>query len=158
MDLASLPGLTNGTDVLALVGLMSFLIAAVAAVAAMWRSSRNNATLQNLKDATESYKLKAEAQDVTIADMRRDHDAEVAGLNRRLADKDAEVIDLRGRLGVLQEMVTGRTALEQLAGAFDQFAQGYSASEQRILAAVASVQQAIDNLSAEQRGSHDRPA
>lgn len=153
MDLASLP-IANGTDVLALVGLMSFLVSGVVAVAAVWRSGRNNATLQNLKDATESYKLKAEAQDVTIADMRASHDAEVAELNRRLADKDTEVTDLRGRLGVLQEMVTGRTALEQLAGAFGEFSKTYRASEEKILAAVASVQQSVDQVTAD-LGTHD---
>lgn len=153
MLLASLPGVTNGTDVLALVGLMSFLLSGVVAVAAVWRSGRNNATLQNLKDATESYKLRSESQDVTISDMRREHAGEVADLSARLADRDREIADLRSRVGVLQEMVTGRTALEQLAGAFGEFAANYRASEAKILAAVTAAHQSVDAL----RGDLNRP-
>lgn len=146
MDLASIPVVSNGTDWLALIGLMAFLLSGVVAVAAVWRSSRNNTTLQNLKDAAESYKLKTEAQDVTIADMRRDHDAEVAGLSSRLADKDHELNELRGRVAVLQDLVTGKTALEQLAGTVADLVSAHTASENRILAAVAAAQQSVDAL------------
>lgn len=146
MDLASIPLASNGTDWLALIGLMAFLLSGVVAVAAVWRSSRNNTTLQNLKDAAESYKLKTEAQDVTIADMRRDHDAEATELNARLAAKDHELNELRGRVLVLQDLVTGKSALEQLAGTVADLVTNYTASETRILAAIAAAKQSVDAL------------
>ena len=116
-----LAGETLGTTVIALVALLTFLAAGAAVVAAYWRSGRNSATLTNLKDAVDAYEAKVKAQDLTIADLQHSRTAEVEELNGRLASKDREVTELQARVAVLQDMVTGKSAIDRLTQAVDQF-------------------------------------
>jgi hypothetical protein len=85
--------------VVAVVGLMLTIVALIAT----WRTSRRSVSTQVYREAAAAWETKSKAQDVENADLRV-----------KLAARDEQVASLNGRVGVLQDTVTGARAWDTL--------------------------------------------
>lgn len=92
----------NSGLVSAVVAIMGFLVTG-AVVFGSWRVSRNTTATQQYRDTALAWEGKARAQDAEISDLKQ-----------ALAAKDSQIADLSARVAVLQDTVTGKSALEIL--------------------------------------------
>ena len=79
------------------------LLITVAALFGSWKVSRNTAATKIYRDLAEAWEKKAGEQESEIRDLKA-----------RDAEKGQEIAALRTQLAVLQDTVTGKTALEAL--------------------------------------------
>lgn len=100
--------ITSG-NILLWLGVFGLVTTAAAVLAGTWRISRNTATVNNFRDSALSWETKSKSQDEEIEKLHRD-----------LAARDREVSDLQGRVGTLQDMVTGKSAVEELTSSMTQ--------------------------------------
>lgn len=73
------------------------------ALLASWRVSKRSVSSQLYRDTAAAWEAKSKAQDQENADLRR-----------LLASRDEKIADLTGRVGVLQDTVTGARAWDTL--------------------------------------------
>lgn len=78
--------------IVAVVGLALTLVALFAS----WRVSKRSVSTQLYRDTASAWEAKSKAQDAENADLRV-----------QLSRRDEKIADLTGRVGVLQETVTG---------------------------------------------------
>jgi hypothetical protein len=86
-----------------IVAIIALLITAGGVVGTSLRVGRNSQTVANYREAAASSEAKANAQKGQIEELQAAHELAVQ-----------EVTDLRAKVQVLQDMVTGKTAIEQL--------------------------------------------
>jgi chromosome segregation ATPase len=110
-------GLLTSANIISLVAVIGLMITAAAVVGGSFRVSRNTATVTRYKEAADSWQAKAIAQEQHIAELR----TEVTSLQADNGAKDAKISELQGRINVLQEVVTGKGALEELAREHNEF-------------------------------------
>jgi hypothetical protein len=92
----------NSGAVTALVAIVGLLFT-IAALFGSWKVSRNTAATRIYRDLAEAWEKKAGEQASEITDLKE-----------RDAAKGQEIAALRNQLLVLQDVVTGRSALELL--------------------------------------------
>ncbi len=90
-------------------GGFSALLAAAGVAGAAFRSARTGQVVTELQRLADTRKEKAADLDRAIADLQAEG-----------AAKDAAITELQGKVQVLQDMVTGKAAVEQLASDFGQ--------------------------------------
>lgn len=100
-------GFWDSSSVLGWSAFIGLVITAATVIGASARNSHNAQTLANYRDAARSWKEKSEAQDVAIKE-----------LEARDAEKDRQLSELNGRLAMLQDMVMGKPAFDQLVADF----------------------------------------
>lgn len=87
------------------VTVIGLLGTAATVVAGSFRTTNNKTTLANLQASAAAWKSKSETQD-----------GEIAELQRHANEKDQKISELQGQVGVLQDLATGRSAIEALVG------------------------------------------
>lgn len=122
---------------LAIATLALFCITAAGAIAATWRTSRSRATIETLKQAADAYRLQAEAQQSVIERQSQER-----------ADLERQVSDLRGRIAVLQDMVTSKSAIDRLSAVLEAFIGQSSGMLTEILSHAAKTDAALAKLAA----------
>ncbi len=90
-------------------GGFSALLAAAGVAGAAFRSARTGQVVTELQRLADTRKEKAADLDRAIADLQAEG-----------AAKDLKITELQGKVAVLQDMVTGKAAVEQLAAGFGQ--------------------------------------
>jgi Tfp pilus assembly protein PilX len=104
----------NIGNVLVLVAVITLLIAAAGVVGGQYRISRNKVAIDITKEIAEAWEAKARQQETQIADLEREAQVTKTETTAALAAKDAEIAAVKARLEVLQDMVTGRSAIDEL--------------------------------------------
>ena len=91
----------------------------IAAVYGSFRASRSTQSAMVMRDTAQAWEGKSKVQDVEIADLRAS-----------VQEKDQKIASLEARNSVLQDVVTGKSLLEQL--------EARTAELARVLAGVSS--------------------
>jgi uncharacterized protein HemX len=104
-----------------LVAVVSLLITAAGVVGGSWRLGRNTQTVTLYRDTALAWEAKASAQEAQLEQLEADNRA-----------KDTKIAELVARVGVLSDMVTGKSAIEAMEGQMTELL----AQCQRILAEV----------------------
>lgn len=86
------------------LAVLGFLITAGGLVGVSLRIGRNTQTVSNYREAAAAWEAKAKAQEGQIDELQAAHEHSAQ-----------EVTELRAKVQVLQDLVTGKTAIEQLA-------------------------------------------
>lgn len=94
--------MTAGT-VLEIVAVITLLITAAAGVGGSWRLSRNTQSVNIYRENAQAWQQKAELQDGEIRDLQASGQV-----------KDAQIAELKARVSVLENMVTGKSLIEEL--------------------------------------------
>jgi hypothetical protein len=92
--------------VVAVAGL-AFVIVALFVQA---RVSRRGVSMQVYRDTAVAWETRSKAQDAQMADCH----AQIADLREALAKRDSFIAELRGKVDVMQELLTGRASWEVL--------------------------------------------
>lgn len=87
-----------------IVGVLALLLAAGGVVGTSLRVGRNSQTVANYREAAHSWEAKASAQEGQIGELQAAHEQAAQ-----------EVTELRAKVQILQDLVTGKTAIEQLS-------------------------------------------
>jgi hypothetical protein len=107
MTLLSLYALAAGgispTVIGVIIAALGLLFTAAGIAGGSWRISRNTQTVALYKDTAEAWEAKSKSQDARIAELE---EAEHR--------KDREISELRGQVATLQDLVTGRSALQDM--------------------------------------------
>jgi hypothetical protein len=111
----------NAGNILAVIAIIGLLITAATVVGGSFRVGRNTQTVSNYREAALSWEASAKALEAQVHQFEeqlaeRDvHAREVeTGFEAQLAEKDARIHELEGRLTTLQDVVTGKSAVEAL--------------------------------------------
>lgn len=146
----------TAANIITIVAVIGLLITAATVVGGSFRVSRNTATVTRYKEAADSWQAKAVAQDEKIEaqEERINHlTSEIAEkdavFTAELASKDTQISRLQGRLSVLQEVVTGKAALEEIAQRQTEFVTAWNDRTSEILNQVGAVR-------GENRAIHER--
>jgi hypothetical protein len=86
-----------------IVAVIGLLGTAAAVVGGSFRVSRNTQVVANYRDAAQAWEAKATAQETEMGELRSN-----------LAAREKEIIELTSRVSILQDMVTGKNAVEQI--------------------------------------------
>jgi hypothetical protein len=86
------------------VAILAFLVTAGGVIGVSLRIGRNTQTIANYREAATSWEAKAKAQEGQIEELQA---ADTA--------KATQITELTAKVQLLQDMVTGKTAIEQLA-------------------------------------------
>jgi cell division protein FtsB len=86
---------------------------------ASFRSTRNTQATALYRDTAAGWEAKSKLQDEQMTEMKADYARQLDDLRASEADKDAKIADLNARVDVLQDMVTGRSLLEEHHRAFE---------------------------------------
>ena len=121
-------GPITASSVEAWIGVIGLVLAAVTALAATWRQSRQRSAVASLTATADSYKRQLDAQATEIASL-------TAAGHR----KDAQIERMQGQLSTLTDIVTGKKQLEQLASTLTLFARQSASRTAEVLAQVESV-------------------
>lgn len=92
------------THVVTILSVIGFLITAAGLIGVSFRVGRNAQTVNNYRESADAWEMKAKAQADTIAECQA-----------RLAENDVTIRKLQDRVQILEEMVTGHTAITTLA-------------------------------------------
>lgn len=92
----------NSGNISAIVAVVGLALTFVALFAS-WRVGKRSVSTQVYRDTASAWEAKSKAQDVENAD-----------LHRQLSMRDEKIADLIGRVGVLQDTVTGARAWDTL--------------------------------------------
>jgi predicted RNase H-like nuclease (RuvC/YqgF family) len=92
------------------------LLALTGVLGISFRSARGTQILRNAEAVADSWRERADAMEVR-ANAR---DEAIKELQDKLAERDREISLLQGKILTLEEMVTGRSAIEELARQFQQ--------------------------------------
>jgi N-methylhydantoinase B/oxoprolinase/acetone carboxylase alpha subunit len=95
--------MTSAT-ILTIAALVTLLITAAGAIGGSWRLSRNTQSVNIYRENAKAWQDKAELQEAEISELRLSSNV-----------KDEQITDLRARISTLEDMVTGRSLLEQMA-------------------------------------------
>lgn len=87
-----------------IVGVLALLLAAGGVVGTSLRVGRNSQTVANYREAASSWEAKATAQAGQLDELQAAHEQAAQ-----------EVTELRAKVQILQDLVTGKTAIEQLS-------------------------------------------
>lgn len=87
-----------------ILSVIGFLVTAAGLVGISFKVGRNAQTVSNYRDNADSWEKKALSQSGEIADLQA-----------RLVANDAVIRRLQDRVGLLEEMVTGKAAINELA-------------------------------------------
>jgi len=141
----------NLNSVVAVIGGLSALAATVLVVAGAFRTGRSAQTLVNYRDVASSWKDKAEAQDQTMARMQQ-----------QLDEKTSRIASLEAKVATLQDMVSGRVAVEQLTAEFRLFVddrqRSFEAYTAKVDARIAEMMALAAETRADVRGNAERIA
>jgi uncharacterized membrane protein len=88
-----------------IVGILAFIIIAFTLAGTALRVGKNTQTTNNYRDSALSWETKAKAQEGQIGD-----------LENKLGDTQRELQELRGKVQILEEIASGRAAMEAMAG------------------------------------------
>jgi uncharacterized protein HemX len=100
----------SGSLVLTLIAVLTFLVTAAGIAGGSWKIQRNTQTVAVYKQAAEAWEAKSKAQDAHIETQ----DDQIIKLGESMAEKDRQIAELRGQISTLQDMVTGRSAVEAM--------------------------------------------
>jgi hypothetical protein len=127
--------------VIAAVGAVGGIAAAVTVVGASFRTGRSAQVLANYKAEAESWQGRALADEEALAEANR------------------QLTGLRIRVAALQDMVTGKTAVEQLAADFRSFMalreQNFTQVIEHMDAAIAEALKQVNATRGEVRDVHE---
>jgi Tfp pilus assembly protein PilX len=101
--------------VLVVVAVVTLLIAAAGVVGGQFRISRNATAIKITTEIAQAWENKAKVQEQQIHDLELSAAKQSQQTTAALAAKDAEIAELRARVEVLQDLVTGKSAVENLA-------------------------------------------
>jgi len=93
----------SGDTILVWVGIASFLLTAAGIVGMGFRVGSNTQTVKNYRDTAQSYKERADAQEVQIS-----------SLQAALANKDHQIAELQAKMEVLERLVLGESTAKAL--------------------------------------------
>lgn len=97
------------TDIILAAVAVIGLFVGTANVLGTFRFSRNTNLITLYRETAEAWEARSKAQD-----------AEISELQTRETTKDAQIAGLNGRVTVLQDMVTGKTMLEEQGRKIDE--------------------------------------
>jgi predicted RNase H-like nuclease (RuvC/YqgF family) len=92
------------------------LLALTGVLGISFRSARGTQILRNAEAVADSWRERADAMEVRA----KARDEAIKDLQDKLAERDREISLLQGKILTLEEMVTGRSAIEELARQFQQ--------------------------------------
>jgi peptidoglycan hydrolase CwlO-like protein len=98
--------------------LLGLLIVVTGILGAAFRTSRNVSTINNYRDAAQSWEARANAQEQELAGQQTQIDAcnaQIEGLHREVGDKDKQIDMLQAQITSLRELLSGRAAFESLS-------------------------------------------
>jgi chromosome segregation ATPase len=111
----------NAGNILAIVALVGLLITAATVIGGSFRVSRNTQTVSNYREAALSWESQSKALEAQVRlfeEQLAERDAHArtveSQFEAQLAEKDARIHELEGRLTTLQDVVTGKAAVEAL--------------------------------------------
>lgn len=136
--------MTNSSFLTALISVLGLLVlvgGSIGTVAAI-RVGKNTQTVENYEKNAASWKELAEASDAKIEHLQEQN----ADLQHQNAEQAKLIADLQGKIAVLQDVVTGKTAVETMA-------QEMRHALTSIGNEVAANKQAITDFAEEWRGS-----
>lgn len=105
-------GFWASSSVVGWLAFIGLLITAAAVIGASFRNSHQAQVIANYREAANSWKEKAEAQDVAIKE-----------LEARDAEKERQIAELTGQLTMLRDLVTSRPDFERLTVDFERMVQ-----------------------------------
>jgi len=105
----------NFEAILTVVAVVSLLLTAAGAIGGQYRINRTDRSVKITKEIAEAWEAKAQQQESQIADMKQLAAEREQETTAALAAKDTEIAELRARVQVLQDLVTGKSAIEDLA-------------------------------------------
>jgi peptidoglycan hydrolase CwlO-like protein len=132
------------------VGVLAFVFAVASLVGGNFRVARNAKIVADYEAGYKGLETRAKGQEQQIEELQREN----ATKETRITELQHEVHELQGKLSVLQEVVTSKSAIEQLAS---QLAAVTMASEQRqnmILNRVGETLSLVGELRTEVRAAH----
>jgi chromosome segregation ATPase len=111
----------NAGNILAIVALVGLLITAATVIGGSFRVSRNTQTVSNYREAALSWESQSKALEAQVrlfeeqlAEREVHARTMESQFEAQLAEKDARIHELEGRLTTLQDVVTGKAAVEAL--------------------------------------------
>lgn len=108
-------------SILVIIAVITLALAAAGVIGGQYRISKNKTAIDVTKEIAEAWENKARAQETQIADLETAAQAHKERTTLALAAKDAEIADLSARVGLLQDLVTGKTAIENLSADHQRF-------------------------------------
>lgn len=130
------------STILTVLALITLLITAAAGVGGSWRLSRNTQSVNIYRENARAWQQKAQLQDTEIRDLQADGQV-----------KDAKIAELLARVATLENVVTGRSLIEDLTSQMN--ARGGEVLAQ--LGAIRGAQRAMAEELAEVRASVNLP-
>ncbi len=112
-------------NVASVIGIVAGLLALVGVLAVAFRTGRSAQIIKNSEAVAASWKERAEAMEKKAAAR----DEAIKDLQDKLRMRDEEVLKLRANMATLQDLVTGRSAIEQLGR---EMSDGSKVTEQRM--------------------------
>lgn len=109
----------SGSTVVTWLAVLGFLITAGGLIGVSMRVGRNSQTVANYREAAQSWEAKAKAQEGQLEELK---EADAA--------KASQITELTAKVQLLQDMVTGKTAIEQLAA---QVAETFQRIDERLI-------------------------
>lgn len=106
-----------GSVLPALLAIFGTLIT-ISTVYASFRVTRNTQATAVYRATAEGWEAQSKLQDQQIATIKADSSRHLADLSAAAAEKDQKIADLTARVEVLQDMVTGKSLLEEHHRAF----------------------------------------
>lgn len=113
-------------------------------LAGSFKNTRDKKTLESLKTSADAWEAESRAQDLKIKNLEDEN-----------AEKDRKIADLTSRLDVLQDLVTGRSAIEDLTRIVEQFSQASVMRVGEIMSAIESAQAGVATVNASVDGLRD---
>lgn len=115
----------TGSGLVTIIAIISLLAVAATVVGGSYRNSRATQVLTLYRESAQAWEQKATLQQGEIEELQADS-----------SRKDKQIADLQGRLTVLQDLVTGKTALEQLLPELHQVREDVAQAREDVLAAI----------------------
>jgi chromosome segregation ATPase len=94
----------------AIIGILGFLFAVATLLGGNYRVARNAKIVADYEAGYKGLQAKSEGQRQEIEELQRQGTEK----DSRIAELEHELSDLKGRMSVLQEIVTGKPAIEEL--------------------------------------------
>jgi hypothetical protein len=101
LDASALSGVNS---LVGFTGILSFVIAVGVLLGTAWRVGKNTQTVNNYRESALSWETKARAQESELSDVRD-----------QLGDAINQLQEMQGKVHVLEEVASGRAALEAMA-------------------------------------------
>lgn len=125
------------STILPLLAIVSFLVTAATVVGQSFRVSKHTQTVAAYRDSALAFEAKAAAQAVQITDLEHAN-----------AAKEAEITELRGRVSVLQEIVTGKADIARVETKVDEVSQHLDLLGGQVMEAIGKMREDVGAVEA----------